>query len=126
MNEISEAVDRYGELKAQESKLKKEVDSTNKKIKDYMMKGPETLEGNSYVATCKKYVNEDFDKEALIKVLKEHGMADGIVETKEVVNDEALENAVYNNKFPKDVLVEMSKCKVRKETYRLTIEKKKD
>ncbi len=69
-------------------------------------------------------VTEDFIEDKLITFLKTRNLADDIVKTKEYVDFDALESAIYHEKIVGDDLRDMSECKSVKTTQVLRINKK--
>lgn len=67
---------------------------------------------------------EDFNEEKLIQYLKERGIENDIVKTKEYVDFDALESAIYHERITGDNLKDMESCKVVKVTQVLRINKK--
>ena len=67
---------------------------------------------------------EDFNEERLIKFLKERGLESDIIKTKEYVDFDALESAIYHDKISGDNLKDMNSCKDVKVTQVLRINKK--
>ena len=67
---------------------------------------------------------EDFNEDMLIEFLKNRNIASDIVKTKEYVDFDALESAIYHEKIAGDNLRDMESCKVVKVTQVLRINKK--
>lgn len=68
---------------------------------------------------------EDFNEPKLIEFLKSRNIADGIIKTKEYVDFDALESAIYHDKITGDNLKDMESCKDIKVTQVLRISNKK-
>lgn len=67
---------------------------------------------------------EDFNEDKLIKFLKERGIENDIIKTKEYIDFDALESAIYHDKISGDNLKDMDSCKDVKVTQVLRINKK--
>lgn len=67
---------------------------------------------------------EDFNEEKLIKFLKERGIENDIIKTKEYIDFDALESAIYHDKISGDNLKDMDSCKDVKITQILRIKNK--
>lgn len=67
---------------------------------------------------------EDFNEDRLIKFLKERGIENDIIKTKEYIDFDALESAIYHDKISGDNLKDMDSCKDVKITQVLRINKK--
>jgi hypothetical protein len=115
-------VERYGNLKGEMDSYKKQVDADNKDIKDLMSSlGVDKFESENYTAKYSVAVSENFDEDKLVSKLQVLGI-EGLIVMKPTVDMTALENAIYNGKVD---AADLADCKVRKETPRLNIYKKK-
>lgn len=124
---LEELIPVYGENNAQYNSLKKVVGEQSGEIKK-LMQGNKLDEKTVGDWTAKLTVkrSESFDEDKLIGIVKELGFADQLIETKEYVNMDALEEAIYRGDITQDMLaVQISKAKVVKETVALNIKKKK-
>lgn len=130
MSNLDELVPRYYANKIAENALKKENAKDNNEIKSIMLKAKKETENiGDYKISCKTIVTEDFDKDLLLKKVKSiwteknGSMTCPWIDRIEVVNDEALEEAIYNGLInPED----LKSCKVSKSQVRLTVSKKED
>ena len=118
-------VEKYIENKDHETYYKNLASAENTQIKEIMAELKidkiDTSRGSAIVSEQKR---ENFIEESLIDFLKKNGKADGIVKTKEYVDYDALESAIYNEKIPTDMLSAMSSCKEVKTVKVLRIKKK--
>ncbi len=129
MEGLNELVPRYYANKVIEKEVKDALNKDNKEIKNIMLSANKEIENiGEYKVSCKTIITEDFDKDLLVKKLKsiwaeQNGsMTCPWLEMVYVVNDEALENAIYNGEInPED----LKECKISKSQVRLTITKKK-
>lgn len=121
--EITEAVNTYLELKPEEKALSDKIGKLNKAIKDYMISNTEdnisTDVGSVNLSTRKKEV---WDEDSMIAYIKSLGLR-GIVKKKEYIDFDALESALYHDKFNDEQKSELNKFKTVNETYVLTIGK---
>lgn len=121
--EITEAVNTYLELKPEEKALSDKISKLNKAIKDYMISNTEdnisTDVGSVNLSTRKKEV---WDEDSMIAYIKSLGLR-GIVKKKEYIDFDALESALYHDKFNDEQKSELNKFKTVNETYVLTIGK---
>lgn len=126
---INDLIDNYGEAKAKESALKKELAEENEAIKSYLRKllkdGEDSvvLDGESYMVTLKFRDDSKMNEEKLIDYLKKHKLAKGIVKKKEYIDEKAFEEASYNGTITDEMLAEMDSCKEIKMTEVLTVRK---
>lgn len=84
----------------------------------------EDLDGDN-IATVTEQTKETFNEDALIVYLKDYNCDAGIVKTKEYVDMDALEAAIYHDRIPKEVLEGMAEYKETKITKVLRIKKVK-
>lgn len=124
---LEELIPIYGEQNAQCNALKKVVADLNSKIKAEIKKAEKT---NQDIIVgdwkCSLTVDDSFNDEKLIEFCKTHNI--DVVRTKEYVDAKELERLMYNGLIPKDIILEMDKCKDigSKETLRCTKIKKKE
>lgn len=123
MSELQTLIDQYGRLKAEADSYKKTLDADNKRIKEIMIKsGDEKVAGEEYYVSCKKIETPEINEEKLLAKLKEIGYTK-CIKTKEYVDMELLEGAIYAKQLDASLLAE---CKTIKETYRLNVYKNKE
>ena len=118
-------VPSYIANKDKEKEYKDLASAENTEIKELMSAAElskyETDEGS---VTLSERVSEDFVEERLIEYLKEKGIAGDIVKTKEYVDFDALEHAIYHEQITGDNLKGLASCKEKKVTQVLRIKKK--
>lgn len=124
---LDELIPIYYENKQEYKSYSEMVDRDNLLIKNLM----EDAELNKYTvgnltATLSTRQTESMDEQKLIDLLKKHNLTEGIIKTTEYVDMDALENVMYAGKIPENVVVEMDKCKIVKETKVLKITRKKE
>lgn len=135
--QLSTLVDLYGEKKDEESVLKKETGRQNLIIKDLLKKevklkdGKYTFSGEKYTVTLSIEDSSTMDEEKLVefiksKLSKSKIKALGIIKTKEFVDEQALEAAIYSGKIVPEVVTEMDSCKVTFTKEVLRISKNKE
>ena len=122
---LEQLIPSYIVNKDKEKEFKDLASAENTEIKaimtEFKMASYETESGS---VTLSERVNEDFVEEKLIEYLKERGISDGIIKTREYVDFDALESAIYHEKISGDNLKEMDSCKEKKVTQVLRISKK--
>lgn len=124
--DLKELIDNYIVDKSKESEIKARTSEENKQIKEQFTK----LKINSYsgengTVKMSEEKHESFIEEDLIAFLKDNGYANNIVKTKEYVDFDALESAIYHEEIPINVQKDMSKCKSVNTVIKLRISKKK-
>ena len=126
MSELNTLVPSYYDNKQQLDFYKKQCDAENAKIKDLMNEqGIKDFEVDGIIA---KYVianKETMDEDKLLTLLKERGY-ETLIRTREYVDMDELEDALYHDRIDKDTIVEMDKCRSTKEIVQLRISKRKE
>ena len=122
---LDELIPRYGEDNTELNGLKKIVADENSKIKELMKesKMDEATSGD-WVAKITVKKSESFNDEKLLNIIKQLGLHN-IIKTKEYVDMDAMEEAIYNGTITQDMLLEISKAREVKETVVLNVKKKK-
>lgn len=120
-------IPKYAENKTELDSYKKICDRDNAKIKELMeAENLKAYSAGGYKATKSVSTKESFKEDLLIDLLKTKlGDDTPIIKTKEYVDMDALEKAIYNHEISTDLLLEMDKCKEVKETVTLRITKEK-
>lgn len=125
METLESLIERYALNKNELDAYKKLCDKDNSEIKRMMLDdGLDTFTSKNYSASISKAKRETFDEDKLIDVLKASNLK-SVICTKEYVDMDALESAIYNGKVPSDVLIKMNDCKNVKEVITLRVSKKK-
>jgi len=125
---LEELIPQYASNKAEMDDYKKICDRENAQIKDMMFaEGLDEKEAGGYVAKRTVQHRETMNEAKLLEIAHQFGIPE-IVKTKEYIDFDALENAIYNGKISQDILLEMDKAKEVKEvvTLRVTKIKKKE
>ena len=121
---FNEKVTMFAEAKTQLDALKKSTDKLNLELKELFWKTGETMFVTDsgikvrYSTQCRSSMNED----ALLEHLKSVGLHE-VIATKEVVDMDALEQAIYNGKIEAASLAAFQTNKYV-ETLKLTVPKK--
>ena len=122
---LKELIDNYAKNKELMESQKKTVDSFNLEIKKIMLEmKQDSFETDNYNATVSKSVKTTMDEDKLLEVLKHNNITNAI-RTKEYVDLDLLENMMYHNEIPQDVIVQMGDCKSEKEVITLRVSKRK-
>lgn len=122
MNDLQKLINEFGTRNEQVKSLKKETDALNTQIKEIMANLPGGVaETEQFVAKYSVTTTSDFDEPKLIERLKQLG-CHGVIKTVEVVDMDALENAIYNGHIAGS---ELADCKVSKSVAKLVVSVKK-
>lgn len=122
----------YGTYNTNLKELKSIVDDNNAKIKAIMRnKGINTYSVEDWKASYTVQKRESMNEDKLLDLLKvdwkeRHG--DEVcpyIQTKEYVNFDALEDAIYKDSIPKNTLLQMDSCREVKEVEVLKVTKVK-
>lgn len=127
LEQLKACAAEYVADKAEESKLKKRLDSNNASIKQLMellqMDNVELDDGSKvHYGVTKK---ETLDEEKLLAQLKKYAPDTQCIKTKEYIDMDILENEIYHEKLSAEALAAMDTCRNVKETPTLTIKKAK-
>ena len=132
-NQFDELVARYGKTDAEIKALKKTNDADKETIKEYLAdteSGKWTSGG--YTVQRIESTTETMNEEKLLSVIKNywattHGSQEcAFIKTREYIDMEALESAIYANELPNELLLEMNACRESKTTVALRCTKAKE
>ena len=121
---LNSTIECFYQDKKQLDRYKKSTEKYNKEIKKLMnnLNKTEFETDNGLVAKITISNKEDFVENMLINKLKELKV-DGIIKTKEYVDMDALEDALYNNELD---ATELTNCIERKQVITLKVKPKKN
>lgn len=126
MNDLDTLIPQYAANKAELDGYKKICDNENSKIKEIMKDFVLThYEAGGYKASYSVSERESMNESMLLDIAHKHGISE-IVKTKEYIDFDALEDAIYNNRISQEVLLEMDKAKEVKEVVTLRVTKIKE
>ena len=126
MSNLNELIDAYALNKNELDSYKKICDKENAEIKALMTELElDKAMTDDYVATLTVQRRETMDEDMLLEVLINCGYKDLVIRTKEYVDMDLLENAIYNEKIDKETLLQMNNCKSVKEVPTLKVTKRK-
>ena len=136
-------IPQYAENKGLLDDYKKICDEENKQIKELMEEG--SYEAGGWKVTKTVSTRDTVNEEALLSLLQSYsdGISKalnkvdsniefidfrklGVIKTKEYVDMDALESAIYKGKVTKEVLLEIDKCRESKEVVTLRLSKIKE
>lgn len=125
MNRLDELIPQYAVNKSELDAYKKLCDKENAEIKSIMKDlALQKYEAGEYKATYTISKRETMDEEILLEVAHQFGIPE-IIKTKEYIDFDALENAIYNGKISPEILTEMDRARSVKEVVTLRISKNK-
>lgn len=122
--DLNTLIPHYYELKQELDSMDKTCKAENADIKREMEN--RGITDFSIGELTAKYIvkkRETMNEEMLLTLLKSKGLNNLIV-TKEHVDMDALESAMYHNEIDTETIVKMDKCKQVKETIELRVTKK--
>ena len=110
--ELNKLISDFYDNKSIYDKYKKVVDEQNAQIKDELLKfdDPQYVTKDGLQAKVSIANKEEFIEDALMNKIKELGMQD-IIKTKEYVDMDALEDAIYNGRINAKDLTDCKKSK---------------
>lgn len=117
----------YGEHNATVNATKKIADNENKQIKSIMQTIEiDSLSSNGYVATLEMRESKDFDEAKIMELaLANKKVFKDIIKTKQYLDMDALESAIYNKTIPAKILTALNLCEIAKKTPVLHVKKEK-
>jgi len=123
---LTELIPNYARHKEDMDELKKYCDKENKEIK-MLMEGLEENTFSSCGYTAKRTVSnrETINEDKLLEVAHNEGISE-IIKTKEYIDFDALEKAIYDGVIPQDVLLKIGSCREVKEVVTLKVTKAKE
>lgn len=126
LNDLDTLIPQYAANKSELDGYKKICDKENAQIKsimkdfiisDYSAGGYKA----NYIISKRETMNEDM----LLEIAHYYDIPE-IVKTKEYIDFDALENAIYNGRISEEILLEMDKAKEIKEVVSLRVTKVKE
>ena len=130
LQDLERVVTEYAKGKDELDSLKKVCDEQNKAIKSLMStliepdNGKRIYEIGDIVCTVNQTKKESFNEDKLLDVLRLCPV-EGLIKTREYVDMDVLEDAIYKQEIGQDLLMEIDSCREVKETQVLTIKRKK-
>lgn len=125
LQDLDTLIPRYAANKAEMDDYKKICDRENAEIKSIMRDFVvSSYEASGYKATYSVSERTSMNEEMLLDIAHNYNIP-GIVKTKEYIDYDALEKAIYDGEISEDVLLEMDKAKTVKEVVTLRVSKVK-
>lgn len=114
-------INKYGDVKSKLADLKKEESNLNQTIKSLMIADDlKEVSTDTYKVVYQERTSESLDEDKVIDILKKNNVK-GIVKTKQYVDEDALEQAIYNGKLDADIIKQISNAKITKTTVALMV-----
>lgn len=126
--ELIELIDKYGFNKNELDSYKAICDKDNKKIKDMMAEANlKAYNTDKYKATYIVSERTSMNESKMLGVIHSNNIPDslGIIKTKEYIDEDALESAIYNGEISEDVLAQIAECMEKKEVVSLKLTRQK-
>lgn len=126
LNELDTLIPKYAANKSELDSYKKICDRENAQIKAIMKDfAVDKYTAGDYNASYIISTRESMNEEVLLEIAHNYGIPE-IVKTKEYIDFDALEKAIYDGKISQEILLEMDKAKEVKEVITLRVTKKKE
>lgn len=123
ITDLDELIPRYASNKNELDSYKKICDKENAQIKAIMGNfALQHYESGGYKATYTVSNRETMNEERLLEIAHQFGIPE-IVKTKEYIDFDALEKAIYDGKISEAILLEMDKAKESKQITTLRVSK---
>lgn len=126
--ELEELIDKYGFNKNELDSYKAICDEDNKKIKDMMANANlKNYNTDKYKATYIVSDRTTIDEVRLIGIVHMNNLPDslGIIKTREYIDEDALESAIYEGEISEEVMKQISECMIKKEVVSLKLTRQK-
>ena len=125
LGSLEALIPQYAKNKFELDSYKKICDKENAEIKSLMLNNDmQEASAGGYTAKLIIQHRDSMNEDKLLEIAHNFGISE-IVKTKEYIDFDALENAIYNNLISQEVLLEMDKAKETKEVVTLKIGKTK-
>jgi len=126
---LTHLVDTFGVQNDNLKQLKTEVEAKNKEIKEIMSSEKlDYFSTGDYSATYKVKQTTKVNEDKLLYLLQtvdgDNFRKLGIIQTKEYIDSDALETAIFNGIFDAEMLRKIQECSTVVETPTLTVKKK--
>lgn len=123
--DIKSVIDEYKAFKDIENKAKKDASPLAEQIKEYATKnGLDKIKSDNWQANISVTPKQDFNELQAIEIIKKNlggELLASVIKTKEYIDEDALEKAIYNGDIDAKLL---APCTIEKEpTVKLTIGK---
>jgi hypothetical protein len=123
LQDLETLIPQYAQNKSTLDDYKKICDKENAQIKSIMKDfALQHHEVGGYKAVYTVQKRESMNEEKLLEIAHNYGIPE-IVKTREYIDYDVLENAIYNGRISQDVLQEMNKAKEVKEVVTLRVTK---
>lgn len=126
LEKLDELVPRYGDEKTEMDRYKKLCDADNAEIKSIMSDlALQHYTAGNYKVTRSVQERESMDEDLLLNLLKPFPevQVHNIIKTKEYVDFDALEAALYKDALPKEILLTIDKARTVKLVTTLKVSK---
>ena len=126
LDELATLIPKYALNKLELDGYKKLCDKENAQIKEIMkdLCLPNYVVGE-YKASYSVSTRESMNEAMLLEIAHAYGLH-GIIKTKEYIDFDALELAIYDGKISDEILLEMDKAKESKDVVTLRVTKVKE
>ena len=126
INKLKDLIKQYALNKSELDSYDKLCKKENTEIKSLMETlGISEVETDEYVAKRIIQKRENMNEEKLLKIAHHHGIPE-VVKTKEYIDYDALEDAIYNGKLSKEILEEINTARETKEVVTLKVSRRKE
>lgn len=126
LEKLDKLVPQYAQTKQQADEYEKQSDKENAEIKSIMTSlALQHYEAGGYKVVRSVQERESINEEQLIEIVHKYNIPD-VIKTKEYIDFDALEKAIYDGKISQNILLEMDKAKDVKHVVQLRISKIKE
>jgi len=125
INNLGNYIDDYASAKAELDRQKIAVDAINTDIKKVMRDNNlDTFSTTKNSATLVVQHRDSINEDRMLSILISSGVnIEGLIKTKEYIDMEVLESAIYSGNIPNEILEKLNTCRETKEVVTLRIGK---
>jgi len=125
MTELEQLIPQYAQNKSELDSYKKICDKENARIKELMAESKETkVTAGGYTASYIVSTRDTMNEEKLLNIAHKYNIQN-VIKTKEYIDFDALEDAIYHGNIIQPALLEMETARESKEVVTLRITKAK-
>lgn len=125
MDTLNNIVPVYFENNNEKKSYESLVKKSGEQIKEIMsILGVDVFKVGKYTVSITSVDKSKMDEDKLLELVKTNfpkELKEKIIKTREYIDHEALENAMYKGEIEKDITASMAKCVVEKTEYRLNV-----
>ena len=122
---LESLIEKFGRVKKEFKDIKKESENLTLLIKETMIsEGLDSVDTENYKVILQTRTSESLDEDRVIEILKANKIK-GIVKTKQYIDEDALEEAIYKGRLDADIIKQINNTKIVSTTNALILKENK-